>query len=122
MVLKVKRTKYLANLIYEVAERYNFEVVELALMQNHMHMFVTAHPDVSPTMIVQTVKSITARRMFARFPSIKKTLWGGGALWVRGYFVMSSGTGTSGDMICQYIKEQWAVSPANAQLNFLQKN
>jgi putative transposase len=116
MVLKGNRAKYLAKLICEVAERYDFDIVELAVMPDHVHMFVSAPPDVAPARIVQTVKSITARRMFARFPGIKKMLWGG-ALWVRGYFVMSSGTGTTDDMIRQYIREQRGSSPANDQPN-----
>jgi len=103
MVLKGNRVKYLAKLIYEVAERYDFDVIELAVMPDHVHMFVSAAPYVSPAKIIQTVKSITGRRMFSRFPSIKKMLWGG-ALWVRGYFVMSFGTGTTDEMIRQTIK------------------
>ena len=116
MVLKGNRAKYLAKLIYEVAERYDFEVVELAVMPDHVHMFVSASPEMSPAGIIQTVKSITARRMFSRFPGLKKMLWGG-ALWVRGYFVMSSGTGTTNEMIQQYIKEQRQPTSANDQPN-----
>ena len=116
MVLKGNRAKYLAKLIYEVAERYDFEVVELAVMSDHVHMFVSASPEMSPAGIIQTVKSITARRMFSRFPGLKKMLWGG-ALWVRGYFVMSSGTGTTNEMIQQYIKEQRQPTSANDQPN-----
>jgi len=102
--------------IYEVAERYDFEIVELAVMPDHVHMFVSACPEMAPARMIQIVKSITARKMFLRFPGIKKMLWGG-ALWVRGYFVMSSGTGTTDEMIRQYIKEQRAPSQANDQPN-----
>jgi putative transposase len=116
MVLKGNRAKYLAKLIYEVAERYDFDIVELAVMPDHVHMFVSASPEMSPASIVQTVKSITARKMFLRFPGIKKMLWGG-ALWVRGYFVMSSGTGTTDEMIRKYIKEQRKPMSANDQPN-----
>ncbi|MCK4783421.1 MAG: transposase, partial [Desulfobacteraceae bacterium] len=37
------------------------------------------------------------------------------ALWERGYFVMSSGTGTTDEMIRQYIKDQRLHSDANDQ-------
>jgi putative transposase len=116
MVLKGNRSKYLAKLIYEVAERYDFDIVDLAVMPDHVHMFVLASPEMFPASIIQTVKSITARRMFSRFPGIKKMLWGG-ALWVRGYFVMSSGTGTTDEMVQQYIKEQRQPTSANDQPN-----
>jgi putative transposase len=68
-------------------------------------MFVSAAPEIAPAKLVQIIKSITARRVFERFPGIKRILWGG-ALWERGYFVMSSGTGTTDEMIHKYIKEQ----------------
>jgi putative transposase len=87
-----------------VAERYDFSVEELAVLPDHAHLFVSAPPDVSLAKAVQTVKSITARELFKRFPGLKKHLWGG-ALWERGYFVMSSGQGTTDEMIRLYIKE-----------------
>ena len=74
-------------------------------MDDHVHMFVSALPNVSPAELIQVVKSITARKIFERFPGIKRILWGG-ALWERGYFVMSSGTGTTDEMIRKYINEQ----------------
>ena len=103
--LKGNIGKYVAKVIYEVAERYDFSVIELAVMPDHVHMFVSALPNVSPAHLIQIVKSITARKTFERFPGIKSILWGG-ALWERGYFVMSSGTGTTDEMIRKYIKEQ----------------
>ena len=115
MILKGNIGKYVAHVIYEIAERYDFEVVELAVMPDHVHLFVSAAPETSPAHLLQMIKSITAREVFKRFPGIKRFLWGG-ALWERGYFVMSSGTGTTDEMIRQYIKEQRPHSDANDQL------
>ena len=98
--------KYVLRVIYEVAERYDFTVLEMAVMPDHVHLFISALPDVSPAALIQKIKSITAREVFRRFPSLKRLLWGG-ALWERGYFAMTSGTGTTDEMIRQYIKEQW---------------
>ena len=75
------------------------------IMPDHVHMFVSSIPDISPAQLIQVVKSITARKTFERFPGIRRMLWGG-ALWERDYFVMSSGTGTTDEMIRKYIKEQ----------------
>ena len=104
VVLKGNIARYLAKIIYGVAERYDLSIVELAVMPDHVHMFVSASPELAPASIIQTVKSITARKLFERFPGIKNSLWGG-ALWARGYFVMSSGSGTTDDMILKYIKD-----------------
>jgi len=105
LALKGNIGNYVSKIIYEVAERFDFAVLELAVMPDHVHMFVTAPPDVAPATLIQRVKSITAREVFNRFPAIKRLLWGG-ALWERGYFVRSSGTGTTDEMIRRYIKEQ----------------
>ena len=114
MLLKGNIGKYVAHVIYEIAERYDFEVVELAVMPDHVHLFVSAAPENSPAHLAQVIKSITAREVFRRFPGVKRFLWGG-ALWERGYFVMSSGTGTTDEMIRQYIKDQRPHSDANDQ-------
>ena len=95
----------------EVAARYDFEIMELAVMPDHVHMFVAAPPQTAPADIVRTVKSITAKRVFRRFPSVKRKLWGG-ALWERGYFVASSGTGTTDEMIRSYIQEHRRDKPS----------
>jgi len=112
--LKGNIEKYLRGLINEIAERYDFELVELAVMPDHIHMFVSATPNDSPSKLIQTVKSITAKKLFEKFLGIKRYLWGG-ALWARGYFVMSSGTRTTDEMIRHYIRDQHVE--ANEQPN-----
>ena len=104
-VLNENIANYVTRIIKEIAERYDFEIVELAVMPDHIHLFVSAMPNVSPANLIQTVKSITAKKTFERFPGIKRHLWGG-ALWQRAYFVMSSGSGTTDEMIRQYIREK----------------
>ena len=115
LALKGNIGRYVAKMVYEVAERYDFSIVELAVMPDHVHMFASAPPDMAPARIIQMMKSITARKVFERFPGIKRILWGG-ALWERGYFVMSSGTGTTDEMIRKYVKEH-RKQEANDQPN-----
>jgi putative transposase len=109
LVLAGNIGKYIVKVIREVAERYDFKIVELAVLADHVHMFVSAPPEMAPFRIIQAVKSITGREVFRRFPGMKRQLWGG-ALWERGYFVMSSGTGTTDEMIRAYIKNQRGTS------------
>jgi len=115
VVLRGNVGRYVAKVVREVAERYDFSVVELAVMPEHVHLFVSAPPEIAPAEIARVVKSITAREVFKRFPGIKRMLWGGN-LWERGYFVMSSGTGTTDEMIQRYIKQQRSPQ-ANDQPN-----
>ena len=60
-----------------VQERYEIEIETMGMDENHIHLLCGAHPKLSPGRIVQIFKSITAREIFARKPSVKKHLWGG---------------------------------------------
>ena len=115
VVLRGNVGRYVVKVVNEVAERYDFSVVELAVMPDHVHLFVSAPPEIAPAEIARVVKSITAREIFKRFPGIKRMLWGGN-LGERGYFVMSSGTGTTDEMIQRYIQQQ-RMPQANDQPN-----
>jgi REP element-mobilizing transposase RayT len=59
----------------------------------------------SPTRIVQTVKSVTAREVFAKASEVKKKLWGG-EFWGKGYFVNTVGQHGSEKVIAEYVKGQ----------------
>ncbi len=44
----------------------------------------------SPTDIVQTIKSITGKEIFKRHPEVKKILWGD-EFWNSGYYINTVG-------------------------------
>ena len=86
--------------------RYEWiEFLEIGTDRNHVHFLIQSTPDRSPSEIIRTVKSITARRIFAEHPEVKKKLWGG-ELWSDGYFVSTVGKYTNEDVIRQYVKNQ----------------
>ena len=62
-------------------------------------------PKYSPTKIVRTVKSITAREIFKRCPEVKKQLWGG-EFWSDGYFLNTVGQSGNERTVRQYVKNQ----------------
>src|SRR5262249_62021095 len=67
----------------EIAKRYALVFLEIGTDRNHVHFLIQSVPMYSPTKIVQTVKSLTARQVFAQAPEVKKQLWGGG-FWGKG--------------------------------------
>ena len=69
------------------------EFIEIGTDRNHVHFLVQSVPSYSPTKIVCTIKSITAREIFRRVPKVKRTLWGG-EFWGKGYFVNTARGGT----------------------------
>ena len=70
-----------------------------------MHWLVQSTPEHSPTQIITAIKSITAKRIFAEHPEVKKLLWGG-SFWSGGYFVSSVGKSGIESAIRQYVKGQ----------------
>ena len=65
------------NIIQETAEgiagRYPVEMEAIGCDKDHIHLLCGAHPKVAPGRIVQIFKSITAREIFRRKPSVKKS-------------------------------------------------
>ena len=54
-------------------------------------------------MIAAKIKSITAREIFAKVPSVKKELWGGD-FWTDGYFVSTVSEHANEDVIQHYVR------------------
>jgi putative transposase len=55
--------------------------------------------------MVRTIKSITARQVFLKFPEVKKELWGGN-FWTSGYYANTVGQYGNADVIKRYVENQ----------------
>src|SRR5512144_345428 len=73
------------QLIREICEEYGFEIEEMEVAEDHVHILISFPPKRSIGEVVRTIKSISARELFREFPRIKKRLWSG-ELWEDGYF------------------------------------
>jgi REP element-mobilizing transposase RayT len=93
------------DICLEIADRYEIHFLEIGTDKDHMHFLIQSVPTYSPTKLVRTIKSITAREIFLRIPSVKKELWGG-EFWTDGYFVNTVGKQGNEDTIRQYVKNQ----------------
>lgn len=97
--------KELRDVCLEIAKRYEIIFLEIGVDKDHVHFLVQSVPMYSPKKIVQTIKSLTAREIFKRVPSVKKQLWGG-EFWTDGYFISTVGKHGDEDMISDYVKGQ----------------
>jgi putative transposase len=95
----------LKDIIRKVGYDYNINIKELELPVDHIHMIVKSEPKVSPSHIMQVIKSISAREFFELYPSIKKRYFWGGKLWTKSYFVESIGNANE-ETIRRYVKNQ----------------
>ena len=89
-----------------ISERYEIIIDEVGFDQNHIHIFCGAPPRIAPLRIVTIIKSITARKIFEKFPKLRKEdLWGG-EFWSDGKYIGTVGEATSEITIRRYIKSQ----------------
>ncbi len=104
-VLTPEIEKYLKQVIVETGIEKGFDVAMVEVREeDHVHLFVSAHPKVSPSYIVKMVKGISARKLFLKFPELKKRLWKG-HLWNPSYYIETIGS-ISEEVIRKYIETQ----------------
>ena len=97
--------KKLKEVCLEISKRFEITFLEIGTDKDHVHFLVQSVPTYSPKKIVQTIKSITAREIFAACPEVRKQLWGG-EFWTDGYFISTVGKHGNEDVIKKYIQGQ----------------
>ena len=85
--------------------RYGIHFLEIGTDRDHVHFLIQSEPKYSPSQLIRTVKSITAKQIFIKFPEVKKRLWGG-EFWSDGYYVGTVGKHADETVIGQYVREQ----------------
>lgn len=88
-----------------ISDRYAIEMESIGCDSDHIHLLCSAHPKMAPGGIVRIFKSITAREIFRRKPSVKRELWGG-EFWTDGYYVATVGERANWDTVERYVKNQ----------------
>ena len=98
-------TEIIKDTAIGIAERYAIEMEAIGCDADHVHLLCSAHPKIASGRIVQIFKSITARKIFRRKPSVKKALWGG-EFWTDGYYVATVGERANWDTVEKYVQKQ----------------
>jgi len=101
-ILVGKLATFLEQEIRRICEANTWTIGALNVQEDHVHLFLSAPPSVSPSQIAHTLKGTTGRLVFQRFSEVKKHLWGG-AFWSRSYYVGSVGD-MSVDTVFKYIE------------------
>ena len=118
IVLSNEVDNAIKKICIEISKRYEMHFVEIGADKDHVHFLVQSVPTYSPTKIVRTIKSITAREIFRQIPSIKKELWGG-EFWTDGYYINTVSKRGNEDVVRQYVKKQGNEGDYE-QLHFVQ--
>ena len=104
-ILNAVVEQFLKDLVQQIAAEKGFTVQLFECgEQDHCHCFITAPPTLSVSTIVKNLKGITGRKLFERFPSLRKKLWKG-VLWNHSYYCETIGS-VSEENIKRYIEHQ----------------
>ena len=101
----------LRELVREICKSNDVEILEGHISKDHVHLFVSAPPNLSASKLMQYIKGKTSRKMMMEFRHLGKQFWGR-HLWARGYFVATSGNVTD-EVIAEYIRLQNQEPPDN---------
>ena len=104
-VINPEIDKKLKEVCEGIEARYEIKFLEIGTEKDHVHFLVQSVPTYSPARIVQTIKSITAKKIFEAHPEVKKVLWGG-EFWTRGYYIGTVGEHGDEQVISRYVKNQ----------------
>jgi putative transposase len=104
------------ELFCEIAEHHGFEMEELEVDRDHVHLFLSFPPRYSISAVVRLLKSVSAKEIREEFPGVRKQLWGG-EFWEDGYFVRTVGDKVTADVIRKYIRFHEAKKRGVEQLD-----
>jgi len=71
------------QVIREISEEYGFEILEMEVAVEHVHILLSFSSKRSIGEVVRIIKSNSARGLFREFPLMKRRLWAG-ELWEDG--------------------------------------
>lgn len=100
LVGKVKMRLY--DLIYNKQDDYNYRVIKMKAMPNHIHMLMRIKPTDKINIIIGKLKGYTSKILRNEYRYLNKYP----SLWTRAKFVSSIGV-VSEDIVMKYIKNQW---------------
>ena len=94
----------LLALLDKYAKELDMEILACEIMPDHVHLLVSAKPQLRLSDAVKVLKGSSARRLLLDHPEIKSELWGG-HLWNPTYFAATVSDRTR-EQVRRYIETQ----------------
>jgi putative transposase len=98
------------ELIRQTCEALEIQIVKGVVSKDHVHILVSAPPEISPSEIMRRIKGRSSLKLFEEFPELKKRYWGR-HFWARGYFCSTVGEITE-ENIKQYLERHFEPQPS----------
>ena len=95
----------LKEIAHAVAEEMRFEIIEMEVMPDHVHMLVEVDPQLGIHKAVKRIKGRSSHDLREEFPWLRRRL---PSLWINSYFVSTVG-GAPLAVARRYIEDQKGV-------------
>lgn len=105
MLLNKVPLEYFKKIMQGIGDRYWFKFDAIGVEEDHFHAVLGAAPRYSPSQIMGTIKSISAKQIFKDYPEIKDFLWGG-SFWSAGGHIDTVSEFGGLEKIKKYVLEQ----------------
>jgi len=96
-------------MVRRVCETFGIRIARGVVSKDHVHILVSAAPNMAPSEIMTRIEGNTVSRLFEDFPHLKKK-HRGRHFWARGYFRATVGQMTE-EMIKQYLEHHLEPNP-----------
>lgn len=100
-ILRGEIARRLEQLVNEVAGEHNWEVLNLSIQPDHVHLFIRSNPYTVPTDIARLIKGRSSHVLREEFPYLQRMP----SLWTRSTFYSTAGN-VSSETIQKYIERQ----------------
>ncbi|MCB6469033.1 IS200/IS605 family transposase [Coprococcus comes] len=97
--------KYRRPVLVDGADELGFEIIEMEVMPDHVHLLLSVDPQLSIHRTVKRIKGRSSHDLRAEFPWLKSRI---PTLWTNSYFVSTMG-GVSLAQVRKYIEDQKEV-------------
>jgi putative transposase len=94
--------KRLKKLIIEKQKEFQFEILEMETMPDHVHLLLDVNPHIGIYKIIGEIKGYSSKILREEFPELKRKL---PTLWTRSKFISSVGS-VSLEIVKKYIEDQ----------------
>lgn len=101
-VLTTSISNRMRELVFEKQKEYSYQVIELEIMPDHVHLLLDIYPRIGVFTTVNKIKGYTSYVLRKEFPELKRKL---PTLWTRSKFISTVGS-VSLETVKGYIENQ----------------
>ena len=113
-VITAKILKDLEKIISRLCSNAKSELIEFNGESDHVHEQVDISPDIAPSKLVNTLKTISSRMIRKKYAEYLKPFYWKPVFWTGAYFVTSSG-GAPLETLKEYIKNQDSLGEVDSR-------